>query len=168
MRLAGYVRQMLGKTDPDTAFAQAERIRRWARDTDNDLVAMFEDPPATVTRGDRPGYRSLLEVVRAGRVDAVVVGSLTALSPDLVTQEIMITDLRRAGATVVATDDHDVTALIGGDGDHVRMVVRDVLTRVLEYRSAFGLADDEIEAGDVSAVSDEDRDVVVRLFASGD
>ena len=50
MRIAGYVREIPGHEQADTAFAQSERIRRWVRDTGNDLIAMCQDTKAaTVT-----------------------------------------------------------------------------------------------------------------------
>ncbi len=142
MKIAGYVRQAPGHTDPDTVFAQSERIRRWARDHGHELVAVCQDGAGTISTFDRPGLRALLDIVRAGRVDAVVVGSLAALSPDVVTQEIIIVDLREAGATVIPTEEEDLDALRDGADDLTRMIVRDVVARVHEYHVAYGSSHD--------------------------
>jgi DNA invertase Pin-like site-specific DNA recombinase len=142
MKIAGYVRQTPGRTDPDTAFAQSERIRRWTLDTANDLIAVCQDHHASSAPIDRPGFKALLDIARSGGADAVVVANLAALSPDKMTQEIMIQDLRAAGATIIATDKDDVEVLRTGADDHTRMVVRDILSRVDDYRSAYGLSGD--------------------------
>lgn len=171
MKIAGYVRQTPGRTDPDTAFAQSERIRRWVADTSNELIAICQDHHAASAPADRPGFKALLDIARSQGADAVVVASLSALSPDKMTQEIMIQDLRRAGTTVIATDEADTAALQGGESDHARMLVRDVLARIAEYREAFGLSGEvepSVHAGLVNKEpipTKKTTDVVVELIA---
>ena len=173
MKIAGYVRQTPGRTDPDTAFAQSERIRRWVLDTANELVAVCQDHHASSAPMDRPGFKALLDIVRSEGADAVVVADLSALSPDKMTQEIMIQDLRAAGATVIATDEDDIETLRTGEDDHARMLVRDVLARVEEYRQAFGLSGDVEPTVRPSVIipitpdSDRTTDVVVELITPG-
>jgi len=168
VQVAGYVREAPGRGQSDTAFTQTERIRRWALDTGNDVIAVCQDRRSAASPDDRPGYRALLEIVRSGSADAVVISSLAALSPDKMLQEIMIVDLRNAGATVIATEEADLAALGAAGSDHTRLVVRDVVAKVAEYREAFGLSG---EAGIVNAhfaPRDEDDDghnVVVELIA---
>lgn len=171
MKIVGYVRQTPGRTDPDTAFAQSERIRRWVADTSNELISVCQDHHAASAPTDRPGFMALLDIVRSGGADAVVVASLSALSPDKMTQEIMIQDLRKGGATVIATDEADIAALQGGEHDHARVLVRDILARVAEYREAFGLSGD-VEPSVRTAVVEYDliptketTDVVVELIS---
>ena len=173
MRVAGYVRQVPGRTDPDTAFAQSERIRRWVLDTANELISVCQDHHAVSAPTDRPGFMALLDIVRSGGADAVLIASLTALSPDKMRQEIMIEDLRMAGVTVIATDEEDIAVLRRGDDDHIRMVVRDVVTRMSEYRQAFGLSGDaepSVQPAAIEPVEElrtEQRDVVVELIIPG-
>jgi DNA invertase Pin-like site-specific DNA recombinase len=173
MKIAGYVRQTPGRTDPDTAFAQSERIRRWVLDSANELIAVCQDHHASSAPTDRPGFKALLDIVRSDGADAIVVANLAALSPDKMTQEIMIQDLKAAGATVIATDEADIEVLRSGAGDHARVVVRDVLSRVEEYRSAFGLSGEvepAVQASPIKPVvheSGEVTDVVVNLIAPG-
>lgn len=140
MNIAGYVRQTPGRVDPDSAFAQSERIRRWVRDTGDELIAICQDHHGSTAPSERPGFRALLDIIRSNGADAVVVGSLDALSPDIITQEIMLVDLRAAGASVIATEDHDCEILREGGGDHARMIVRDVVAKVHEYSDAYGLS----------------------------
>ena len=173
MKIAGYVRQTPGRTDPYTAFAQSERIRRWVLDSANELIAVCQDHHSSSSPSDRPGFKALLDIARSEGVDAVVVANLSALSPDKMTQEIMIQDLRSAGVTVIATEPKDVVALSLAEDDHARMLVRDVLSRIEEYRSAFGLSGDvepSVEAAVLSPVTTEPSDttdVVVKLIAPG-
>jgi len=173
MKIAGYVRQTPGRKDPDSAFSQSERIRRWVADTSNELIAVCQDHHAASAQTDRPGFRALLEIARSNNADAVVIANLSALSPDKMTQEIMIQDLLRAGTTVIATDAADIAALQASEDDHARMLVRDVLSRVAEYREAFGLSG-EVEPSVQPAVVNPDltlatktTDVVVELIAPG-
>jgi len=171
MRIAGYVRETPGPSGPDTAFAQSERVRRWAKDTGNELVAMCQDHHGAASPSDRPGFMALLDVVRNGNADSIVVASLDALSPDKVMQEIMITDIRDAGVTLIATGEADLEILQDGGDDHARMVVRDIVARISEYREAFGLSGSEtpsVEADYGSQATDAGpatTDVVVKLIA---
>lgn len=173
MKIAGYVRQTPGRTDPDTAFAQGERIRRWVLDTANELIAVCQDHHTSSAPDDRPGFKALLDIARSNGADAVVVANLGALSPDKMTQEVMIQDIRFAGATVIATEIEDIAALQSSEHDHTRMLVRDVLARIDEYRDAFGLSKEiepTVEAGVIDpglSVARETTDVVVELIAPG-
>ncbi len=168
MRIVGYVREIPGHQQADTAFAQSERIRRWVRDTGNELIAVCQDTTATAF-DDRPGYRALVEVVRSGGVDAVLIGTIEALAGDKVVQEIMLVDLRAAGVTVISTEESDHALLDVTADDHTRMVVRDVVAKVAEYRHAYGLEGDDIAtvAPNTPRKPDngDDGSVVVELIA---
>ena len=169
MRIAGYVRETPGPSGLDTAFAQSERVRRWVKDTGNELVTMCQDHHLAASPSDRPGFKALLDVVRNGNADSVVVANLEALSPDKVMQEIMITDIREAGVTLIATDAEDLEMLRDGGDDHARMVVRDIVARLSEYREAFGLSGSDtpsVDGDDGSRTTEvETTDVVVKLIA---
>ncbi len=170
MRIAGYVRQAPGLSDPDTAFAQSERVRRWVRDTGNELIAICQDHQDASRLSDRPGFKALLAMVRSGGVDAVLLATLSALSPDKILQEIMIEDIRSTGTGVIAVSEEDLTLLQDGGDDHTRIVVRDVVARVAEYHEEFGLAgvdpfeyDDEYDVAEMTP--NDTTDMVVRLIA---
>lgn len=171
MNIVGYVREAPGRGQSDTAFAQGERVRRWALDTGNHLVATCQDHgPEAVT--DRPGYRAMIDLVRSGSADAVVVASLDALSPDKIVQEIMLVDIRTGGATVISTDEADHELLANADGDHTRLVARDVVAKVADYRAAYGLSGADPSRTDVGFGDsadddngDDGRNVVVELIA---
>ncbi|MGI9641259.1 MAG: recombinase family protein [Acidimicrobiia bacterium] len=169
MRVVAYVRELPGNQQPDTAFAQSERIRRWVRDSGNELVATCEDLAAT-SPSDRPGFKALVDIVRSGTVDAVVLADVTALASDKVDQEIILSDLRFAGVTVISTSIDDHALLHASSDDHIRIVVRDVVAKVTDYRDAYGFASDgapQLEAVvPLSPTRDGDpTDVVVELIA---
>lgn len=173
MNIVGYVRQTPGRTDPDSAFAQSERIRRWAQDAGHDIIAICQDHDSSVSPSDRAGFRALLEIVRNNGADAVVVGNLDALSPDIIMQEIMLVDLRAAGCNIIATESADLDVLMNTEDDHARMVVRDTMAKVHEYADAYGLtgvyepsvAIPDGSAGDTGQSSSTDgTDVVIELI----
>ena len=170
MRIAGYAREAMGRQPGQSTFAQGERIRRWALDSGNDLIAVCQDHSGTSSPADRPGYRALIEIIRAGQADAVVVSTLDAFSPDKVMQEIMLADIRAAGATVISTDEDDLALLASAQEDHARLVVRDVVAKVGDYRQAFGLTGEpggEVEPAipEPGTTPDETHNVVVEFIA---
>lgn len=172
MRIAGYVRQAPGLSDSDTAFAQSERVRRWVRDTGNELIAICQDHQDASRLADRPGFKALLSMVRSGGVDAVLLATLSALSPDKILQEIMIEDLRSTGTGVISVSEEDLALLQDGGDDHTRIVVRDVVARVAEYHEEFGLTgtevwefEDDDEYDPPEMTPSDTTDMVVRLIA---
>ena len=168
MRIVGYVREIPGHEQADTAFAQSERIRRWVRDTGNELIAICQDTTAA-TVDERAGYRALVEIVRSGGVDAVLVGTIEALAGDKVVQEIMLVDLRASGVTVISTEEADHALLDVTADDHTRMVVRDIVAQVAAYRRAYGLDGDAVGTVAPNAPqrpdNGDDGSVVVELIA---
>jgi hypothetical protein len=63
MRIAGYVRESPDPSDPRSAFAQQEEIRRHAAAHGLTLVAICQDLRGAA--GSRDGYLALLGVVAA-------------------------------------------------------------------------------------------------------
>jgi glycerate-2-kinase len=132
---------------------------------------MCQDHHTSSANTDRPGFKALLDVVRSGAVDAVVIADLDALSPDKVLQEIMISDIRANEVTVIATGEADLALLAEAAEDHTRLVVRDIVSRVRDYHAAFGVSDDSetlIRSATSSIpkpdIERETRDVVVELI----
>ena len=159
MRLVGYVRETAGPQEGQTAFTQSERIRRWASDHGHQLVAVCQDVRQAGHALGREGFRALLGIVNAGEVDAVVVASLEAFSLDKVLQEVMLWDLRTRNVAVLSADDDDLPGLKDPPDDPTRLLVRDVLARVADYREAHA------DAGPTMiAVDDGPADIVVELL----
>ncbi len=160
MRVIGYVREAPGPEGGDTVFVQSEQIRKWVTQHRCQLVAVCQDTPT----GDRPdtqdGYRALLGIIATGQVDTVLIPSVTTLSTDLITQEIILWDLRSRGVNVISADEADLPNLAASADVPARMLIRDVLDRAQDYRSGLdGVAD--------RGVSD-DQDVLIELIPSAD
>lgn len=161
MRIVGYVRESPVQGDTETAYAQKERIRRWCAQSGHQLISVCQDVGVAGTTAVRDGYRVLIDIVRSGHAEAVLVADLAVLSPDKVLQEIMIDDLRRHDVVVVATEPADMAALQEADGDRARMLVRDVTSRVREYLDAYGATG---VGPSVVDLRDDEPDVVIELI----
>jgi DNA invertase Pin-like site-specific DNA recombinase len=166
VRVVGYVREAPDPREGEPAFAQFERVRRWAADGGHLLVAVCQDLRSAESPRRREGLRALIGIVEGGAAQAVIVPDLSALSSDKVVQEIIIRDLRARGAVVISADDSDHPELDERTTDRVRMVVRDVLLRVDEHERLFAeAAGSSVRSRDAD---DDLADVVVELIAPDD
>ena len=137
MRVTGYVREAQNVEDGESAFAQSERIRRWASDGGHHLVATCRDERDISGASPGDGFRALLAIAGHGAADAIVVTELAVLSPDAVVQEIAIDRIRSLGLTVVSIDAADRPVLLDETDDPVRRVVRDVIDKVTRFATDF-------------------------------
>lgn len=136
MRIVGYVREPADGSR--SAFTQQEELRRHAAAHGDALVAVCQDV-ATANGSSRDGYLSMLGVVAAGGVDAVVVPGLETFSADSIVQEIVVWDLRGRGVAVVSTDPADAAVLDPEtEPDPGRLLIRDVLDRVRQHARSVG------------------------------
>ncbi|HEX9645068.1 MAG TPA: recombinase family protein [Acidimicrobiia bacterium] len=140
MRVVGYVRETMDLQKGDGSFAQAERIRRWTNEQGHQLVAVCQDVRTPGHPLGREGLRALIGIISVGQVDAVVVASLQALSPDKLTQEVMIADLRGRGVAVATSNEAEQALLEDPSPDQVRMLVRDALEKAERHRELVGSA----------------------------
>ena len=165
MRVVGYVREAAAEGDGEPAFTQGERLRAWSRESGHRLVAVFQDTRQPGVELGWDGYRAMLDLVDGDRVDAVLVSSLAALSPDLITQEALVWDLRNRGVAVVSGDPADAAALTLPDP--ARRLVRDVLERAGEVDRLFAGVPAVPEPGAPQPSSDEEDEsdeVIVELI----
>jgi DNA invertase Pin-like site-specific DNA recombinase len=162
MRVVGYVRELFAPEDADPAFVQGEAIRSWVRKSGHNLISVCQDVRQEGHSLGREGYQALLGILAGNGADGVVVPALTALSPDLMTQEIMIWDLRRRGVTVMSIDEADHRLLLTPTKE--RLLMRDVLARLEEYHEWAYPAGQEEEAGD----EESGDEVVVELIPASD
>lgn len=167
VRVVGYVREASSLTEGETAFAQSERVRRWSADAGHHLIATCQDGRDPTDPLSRDGYRAVLDIARSGNADALVVSDLSVLSPDKVTQEIMLDHLRGLGLTIVSTNESDHNELLEVPDDHTRLVVRDVITKIGEFQKEFGEAPQPPEVEDTPAVEPVGADVIVQLMPQG-
>jgi DNA invertase Pin-like site-specific DNA recombinase len=162
MRVVGYVRELFAPEDADPAFVQGEAIRAWVRKSGHNLISVCQDVRQEGHGLGREGYQALLGIVAGKGADGVVVPGLTALSPDLMTQEIIIWDLRRRGVTVMSIDENDHALLMTPTKE--RLLMRDVLARLEDYHEWAYPAALEEEAED----DDRGDEVVVELIPASD
>ncbi len=134
--MVGYVRESPSPQDADTAYAQAEKVRRAVAEGGHQLVAVCQDLRQPGSALNRDGYQALVGIVDAGQVDGVLIASLQTLSPDKIVQEIMMWDLRSRRVKVLSAEPDDVPALSDPPLDRSRQLVRDVLARVGQYLDA--------------------------------
>lgn len=139
MRLVGYVRETADRSDPRSAFAQQEELRRYAADSGDLLVAVCQDTRRQGSPTARHGFISMLGVIASGAADAVLLPGVATLSTDEIVQEILLWDLRSRGVRVVSTVESDRTLLeSGSEPEPARMLIRDVLSRVGEHAAEVG------------------------------
>ena len=126
MRLAGYVRQLPPESGFEPGFAQWERIRRWADDRGELLVAVCQDDAAPRSGDPVAGLRALLALLDGGAADTVVIASLAVLG-DVADQELTLAEVRRRHAFMVSADPGDGSALEGEDETGERKSMRRLL-----------------------------------------
>ena len=161
MRVVGYIREASAVDEP--AFAQSEQIRRWIVENGHRLVALCQDVRTPGHAVGREGLQSIVGIVAAGQVDAVVVPSLRTFSADKVSQEIIMWDLRRFGISVLSTDHLDLPQLADPPGDHVRLLTRDVLAKAARFGEILNLSAGEVNEPEVVRIDDA-TDVVIELI----
>ena len=162
MRVVGYIRE--ASADGEPAFAQSEQIRRWIGEHGHRLVSLCQDVRSPGHSVGREGLQSIVGIVSAGQVDAVVVPSLVTFSPDKVSQEVIMWELRAYGVSVLSTDPADIPQLADPPADNVRLIIRDVLAKSARFEQSLRLQTAVATEPDVPQ-SDEPRDVVIELIA---
>ncbi len=132
-RALGYVRVSTQK-QAEEGFGldvQAAAVKEWARNSDARLLAIIRDEGVNGTLEERPGLAELLGRLEPGMV--VVVPRLDRLARDLMTQEILLRDIRRKGADLVSTSKAEAEYLAEDPNDPTRKLIRQVLGAVAEF-----------------------------------
>jgi hypothetical protein len=160
VQVVGYIREASADSEP--AFAQSEQIRRWIGESGHRLVSLCQDVRSPGHSVGREGLQSIVGIVSAGQVDAVVVPSLLTFSQDKVSQEVIMWELRAHGVMVLSTDSEDIPQLADPPADQVRLIIRDVLAKSARFEEIMRLPTPEVEPDDTHV--DEARDVVIELI----
>jgi hypothetical protein len=111
----------------------------------------------------REGLQSIIGIISAGQVDAVVVPSLATFAADKVSQEVIIGALRSSGVTLLSTDLGDIDELADPPADNLRLLIRDVLAKQARFDEILTLPTDEDTEPQVVRI-DESPDVVIELI----
>ncbi len=161
MRVVGYIREASAEAEP--AFAQSEKIRRWINENGHRLVALCQDVRTPGHALGREGLQSIVGIVSAGQVDAVVVPSLSTFATDKVSQEVIMSALWTSGVKLLSTAVDDVDQLSDPPADQVRLLVRDVLAKHARFDEILSLPGPEEIEPEVIRI-DEAPDVVIELI----
>lgn len=161
VRIVGYIREASAEGEP--AFAQSEKIRRWINENGHRLVALCQDVRTPGHSVGREGLQSIVGIISAGQVDAVVVPSLGTFSADKVTQEVIMSALRLNEVTLLSTDPDDIDMLTDPPADNLRMIVRDVLAKQTRFEEILSLPIKDEPDPQVVRI-DETADVVIELI----
>ena len=161
VRVVGYIREASSEGEP--AFAQSERIRRWINENGHRLVALCQDVRTPGHAVGREGLQSIVGIVSAGQVDAVVVPSLDTFAADKVSQEVIMSALRVNGVTLLSTDTADIDQLSDTPTDKLRLIIRDVLAKQARFDEILTLPTGEEPEPEVVRI-DEAPDVVIELI----
>ncbi len=161
VRIVGYIREASAEGEP--AFAQSEKIRRWINENGHRLVALCQDVRTPGHSVGREGLQSIVGIISAGQVDAVVVPSLGTFSADKVTQEVIMSALRLNEVTLLSTDPDDIDMLTDPPADNLRMIVRDVLAKQTRFEEILSLPIKDEPDPQVVRI-DETADIVIELI----
>jgi len=128
----GYVRVSTnGQAEGLGPELQAEAIAEWARAHIYHLAEVWRDEGVSGTLLDRPGLTEALGAL--GERDVLVVARLDRLARDLITQELLLRQIRKRGAELVSCADGEQAYLADDPNDPSRRLIRQVLGAVAEY-----------------------------------
>jgi DNA invertase Pin-like site-specific DNA recombinase len=114
--------------------AQDKAIRALLRERRVKPSRFYEDRGVSGAVEDRPALSDLLQAVGPG--DVVVVARLDRLARDLLTQEVLLRDIRQRGADVVSCSSAESDYLRDDPHDPTRKLIRQVLGAVSEFERA--------------------------------
>jgi DNA invertase Pin-like site-specific DNA recombinase len=111
---------------PDNA---REELRRAAALRQLDLVEEVEET-GSGRKNDRPGLARVLELVRAGEVEVVIVWKLTRFGRSALDLELQLSELDRAGVTFISTSEG---LEVGRHSGAMAHLVRRILSAMAEF-----------------------------------
>jgi len=122
-----------GQLEGDGFPRQREAIAQFAKGT-YELVEEYRDGGVKGSKEleDRPGLAALLDRIESNGVKVVIVERADRLARDLMVQEVIVSQLTKAGAQVLAADGVDLSS----DTDPTRTLIRQVLGAVAQFDKA--------------------------------
>ena len=130
MTAIGYVRVSTnGQADGFGPELQREAIEGSGRQ--DGISAWYSDEGVSGKLMDRPGLGDALAALEAG--DVLVVAKLDRLARDLITQEMLLREIRSRGAELVSCAEGEQAYLADDAADPSRRLIRQVLGAVAEY-----------------------------------
>jgi DNA invertase Pin-like site-specific DNA recombinase len=112
-----------GQLDGD-GFTQALAIERYSQANEIEIINTFEERGVTgeAYAENRPAWSDMLMACTASGVSCILVEKLERLARNLMVQETLLLDLKRAGITMISTCEPDLCAT-----DPTRVVTRQML-----------------------------------------
>lgn len=113
MRLVAYSRvSSEGQLDGLGLAVQEQAMKRWARRHDHRIVAVCQDPAqsGTIPFTDRPGIACVLDLLKHGQADGLLVLNLGRISRLLTDQEAALATVWRHGGQVFTVESGEVLA----------------------------------------------------------
>jgi DNA invertase Pin-like site-specific DNA recombinase len=123
-----------GQADGLGPDLQEQSIRAWAQSHSLRVEHVYFDEGVSGALEDRPALAEAMREMKAG--DVLVVARLDRLARDLITQELLLRDIRRRGADVVSCAEGEQTFLAEDPNDPSRKLVRQLLGAIAEYDRA--------------------------------
>lgn len=136
MKVVGYARVSTERQVEGWGLdVQEAHLRIWARQGRHRLVAIARDEGVSGSSppDERPGLVDALAHLRDGRAAAIVVPRLDRLARDLVMQEQLLAEIRRAGGELHSTSAAEDHLLEDDPDDPTRALIRHVLGAVAQY-----------------------------------
>lgn len=135
LRVASYIRVSLDCPVDEVLddYAQDEAIRAWARAHDHRLTVFVEPPNTGSEIGSRVALGDALRAVHDGALGGLVVARLDRLVPEVVIQELLRADIKRAGGELYCADARDAVELSETPADPARSLMRSILATIPEF-----------------------------------
>ena len=128
----GYVRVSTdGQGNGHGPEIQRQAIEEWAAAHGVPLLEVASDTGISGAVLERPGLERALHALRPG--DTLVVYRLDRLARDLVTQELLLREIRRQGAALASCSPAEQAYLEDDAQDPARKLIRQVLGAVAEF-----------------------------------
>lgn len=136
MRLVAYLRVSTDvQRDGYGLEVQADTIKRWARGHRHRIVRWERDEgiSGAAPPDQRPGLARALAALTLREADGIVVARLDRLSRELVMQEQLLLEIRRAGGRLHSTVQGEDHVLEEAPEDPTRALIRQVIGAVAEW-----------------------------------
>ncbi len=132
----GYLRVSdRSQLDGDGFPRQRAAIEQYAREHDIRIVRWFEEKGVSGTLTDRPALAEMIALLHANGTKLVIVEKLDRLARDLMVQETIIGDLRKAAVELISTMEPDLCS-----DDPSRKLIRQMFGAIAEYERAMIVA----------------------------
>lgn len=129
----------VGQVDGGGIEIQIAACRRWCAERGRRVVGVFTDEGVSGKLElfeDRRQWFAAVDMLRRGRAAELVIYRLDRLARDLVLQEQLLLEVRKAGAALCSTSDAEQALLLDDDRDPSRAMVRQILGAVAQYEAA--------------------------------